>query len=116
MFESREQRILVIRTLLGAIGGSAWLDDSGWVGRGLVEYGNVRAGRPVDLSGSAEWIFRLAVSMWEGHTLMRFGEFYRLDGRNRKIVFGFLACLADYENQHKLVDVWAREWAHLRSE
>lgn len=114
MFESREQRIAVIKTLFGAIGAPDWINDEGIQGRALEHYDKIQKGERVDLSHSGEWIFRLALGLWDQSVRIEFGRFYHLDSNNRRIAFGLLACFADFEKQNERIEAWLKQWERLR--
>ena len=114
MFESRRQRLDVIQTLFGLFGCANWVGPDELQGKALDYYDQLQKGYELGLSRSAEWIFRLAMSMWDQTIKIEFGRFYVLDGRNRRVVFSLLACFADYEEQNARIEAWLKQWSHLR--
>ena len=114
MFRDREQRIAVVKTLLGLIRHADWINEDGLSDEALARVNKARRGQDLDLSHSGDWIFRLAMSFWELDMLMNFGKFYHLDDSNRNIVFGLLACFVSYKGQDTRIDAWLKAHKYLR--
>ena len=57
MFESREQRIAVVKTLFGAIGAPYWINDDGIQGKALEHYDKLQKGETLNLSHSGDWLY-----------------------------------------------------------
>lgn len=116
MFRDREQRVAVVKTLFGAFNHAAWMTDDGLSEEACAAVRNLKEGKPTGLSHSAEWMFQLGVSLWDGYAVkMAFGKFYLLDARNRKIVFGLLACFTDWTEQSSKIEAWLERWKRLRA-
>lgn len=115
MFKDREQRIAVVKTLFGAFNHPTWINDDGLTAEALDAIKALREGKPTGLSHSAEWLLHLGTSLWDaGAGQMPFGKFYLLDGRNRRIVFGLLACFMNWDEQSDMIEVWLARWERLR--
>ena len=115
MFSDREQRVAVVKTLFGAFNHAAWMTDDGLSEEACAHFKRLGEGKPTDLSSSAEWMFQLGVSLWDPYAgSMHFGKFFNLDGRNRQIVFGLLACFTDWKEQSDKIEAWLERWKGLR--
>lgn len=115
MFRDREQRVLVVKTLFGAFNHANWIDDENELTEEAIEaHERVQKGQPSGLSHSGEWMFTLAMSLWDNETKIKFGKFYHLDTRNRMLVFRLLFCFSLVEEQSFAIEEWLSDWSHLR--
>lgn len=114
MFKDREQRIAVVKTIYGAFRRASWINDDGITEDAINCKIRCKAGEASELSGSAEWLFRFGTSLWDQNTSMNFGKFYVLDSRNRRLVFGLLACFAEMDSQDAAIGEWLKKWEYLR--
>lgn len=114
MFKDRDQRIAVVKTIFGAFNKQHWINGDGLTPEALFQKEEANKNRPVNLSHSAEWMFRLGLSFWDNSTWMYLGKLYHLDGRNRRIMFSLLHCFENFEKQDEAIETWLFHWRGLR--